>query len=192
MRRLLICGFAPFGGEQLNPSWEAVSRLPDQIDDFRLCKLKIPVEFGAAADTVLSTAAKISPDVILCVGQAGGRSAVTPERVGINLQDARIPDNAGELPQDIPIIPGAPAAYFATVPVKAMAAAIQAAGIPSEVSNTAGTYVCNDVLYRLLHRYAGTSVRVGFLHVPYLPEQGVPNLPLIKTCSALEAAILAL
>ncbi len=190
-RKLLITGFDPFGGEAINPAWEAVKRLPEEIGDFMLCKLEIPTIFGLAAQTVLDAAAAFAPDVILCVGQAGGRPAVTPERIGINLRHARIPDNQGNQPWETPIVPYAPAAYFATVPLEAMAQAIRDAGLPGAVSNTAGTFVCNDTLYTLLHHFDGTATQVGFVHVPYLPEQGSPSLPLEQTTAALIAAIAA-
>ena len=192
MKHLLITGFDPFGGESINPSWEAVSRLPDTIGDYRLTKLQIPTVFGLATDSVLSAAAADAPDVILCVGQAGGRDAVTPERVAINMASARFADNAGNQPVETPILPGAPDGIFATVPVAAMADAITAAGFPGKVSNTAGTFVCNDTLYRLLHQFAGTTVRIGFLHVPWLPEQakeGAPSMALADITAALAAAI---
>lgn len=190
-RNLLITGFDPFGGERINPAWEAVRQLPDIVGDFVLCKLEIPTVFGLAAQTVLEKAALFHPDVILCIGQAGGRAAVTPERIGINLRDARICDNRGNQPAETPIVPDGPAAYFSTVPVAKMAEAITDAGLHGAVSNTAGTFVYNDTLYTLLHHYAGSSVRVGFIHVPYLPEQGSPSLPLDRTVAALLAAISA-
>ena len=189
MKRLLITGFDPFGGETINPAWEAVKLLPETIEGYVLCKLEIPTVYGAGAQRVLEKAREINPHVILCIGQAGGRNAVTPERVAINMRDARIDDNAGNRPGEEPVVPGAPVAYFATVPVKAMAEAIIAAGLPGAVSNTAGTFVCNDVLYTLLHAFKDTDVRVGFIHVPYLPEQGTPSLPLKDTVAALYAAI---
>ena len=192
MKKLLITGFDPFDGASVNPSWEAVKLLPDTIGEYELCKLQIPTVFGLAARTVLEKAAEICPDVIISVGQAGTRAAVTPERIGINIRDARITDNAGVSPKDEPIVPGGPDAYFSTLPVKAMIAAINDAGLPGAISNTAGTFVCNDVLYSLLHHYAGTHVRCGFVHVPWLPEQGSPSLPLEDTEKALEAAISAL
>ena len=194
MKHLLITGFDPFGGETVNPSWEAVSRLPDAVGNYRLTKLQIPTIFGAAAQTVLA-AALDAPDVILCVGQAGGRDAVTPERIAINMASAKKPDNAGNIPVETPVIPGAPDGIFSTVPVAAMAEAITAAGLPGKISNTAGTFVCNDTLFRLLHHFAGTPVRVGFLHVPWLPEQakdGAPSMALEDICAALTAAIEAL
>lgn len=191
-KRLLITGFDPFGGQTINPAWEAVRRLPDRVGDYALKKLRIPTVFGLGADRTWEAAEQFHPDVILCVGQAGGRSAVTVERVGINLRDARIGDNAGACPRETPVVPEGPAAYFATVPVTVMADAMAAAGYPAAVSNTAGTFVCNDVLYTLLHRCAGTGIRVGFLHVPYLPEQGSPNMALEAITGALISAIQAL
>ena len=192
MKRLLITGFDPFGGDTLNPSWEAVRLLPARVGGCELCKLNIPVTFGAAAAKVLETAAEFQPDVILSVGLAGGRDAVTPERIAVNIRDARIPDNAGFQPQGEPVDENGPAAYFSTVPVTAMVQAVRDAGIPAAVSNTAGTYVCNDVLYTLLNKYAGTAVRVGFIHVPRTPDMGAPSLPLERTVEALTAAIMAL
>ena len=189
MKKLLITGFDPFGGETVNPSWEAVRLLPDRIGKYELCKLQIPTVFGAAGQRVLQKAAEVKPDVILCIGQAGGRAAVTPERIGINVRSARIPDNAGNQPKEEPIVPGGPDGLFATVPVAGMAQAILDANLPGAVSNTAGAFVCNDALYTLLHHYLGTSVRAGFIHVPYIPEQGTPNLPLEQTVQALIAAI---
>jgi len=189
IKALLITGFDPFDAEKVNPAWEAVKLLPERIGGYTLCKLEIPTVFGTGAETVLCKAETIKPDVILCIGQAGGRSAVTPERVAINIRDARIDDNAGNRPIESPVVSGGPAAYFATVPVRAIAEAIAAEGIPASVSNTAGTFVCNDVLYTLLHKFSGTAVRVGFIHVPFLPEQGNPSMPLADTVRALEAAI---
>lgn len=192
MKKLLITGFEPFGGEKINPAWEAVKALPDIVCEYTLYKKEIPVLYGEAAETVLEAASEIRPDVILCVGQAGGREAVMPERIAVNIQDAGIPDNAGNRRSGQRIAQAGPAAYFATVPVERMAAAIGLAGLPGRVSNSAGAFVCNDTLYTLLRRYDGTGVQVGFLHVPYFPEQGSPSLPLPDTVRALEAAISAL
>ncbi len=189
MRKLLITGFDPFGENAVNPSWEAVKALPAVVGDFELCKLKIPTVFGKAADTVLAEAEKIRPHVILCVGLAGGREAVTPERIAVNIRDARIPDNAGFQPQGRKVAEDGPAAYFATVPVEKMCQAIREAGIPAAVSNSAGTFVCNDLLYSLLHRLDGARVLAGFVHVPYVPEQGSPSLSLEAITAALMAAI---
>ena len=195
MKHLIITGFDPFGGETVNPSREAVRRLPDAVGNYRLTKLQIPTVFALAAETVLAAAAADAPDVILSVGQAGGRDAVPPERIAVNMASARICDNAGNQPVEAPILPGAPDGIFSTVPVAAMAEAITAAFHPGKISNTAGTFVCNDTLYRLLHRFAGTAVRAGFIHVPWLPEQakeGAPSMELQDITAALPAAIGAL
>lgn len=192
MKKLLITGFDPFGGETVNPSWEAVKRLPDTVGGFALTKLEIPTIFGLAAQTVLERAGILQPDVILCVGQAGGRSGVTPEMVAVNLRDASIADNAGVSASGEPVIPGGPAAYFATVPVREMVNAMKQAGFPASRSLSAGAFVCNDTLYTLLHHYDGTPVRVGFIHVPFLPRQareGVSSMALEDITGALAAAI---
>jgi pyroglutamyl-peptidase len=189
MKKLLITGFDPFGGETINPSWEAVKLLPEQIGNFVLCKLQVPTVFGLAAEKALEKAAEFQPDVILCIGQAGGRSAITPERIAVNIRDARIPDNAGNQPRGLLVAEDGPAAYFTTVPVTEMAERIAALQIPSTVSNSAGAFVCNDLLYSMLHHFAGTAVRVGFIHIPYLPQQGEPSLPLETSVAALTAAI---
>ena len=185
MKRLLITGFEPFGGETVNPSWEAVRRLPETIGGLEVRTLRIPTAYGRAGERVLAAAAELAPDAILCVGQAGGRSGVTPEAVAINLREARIPDNDGFQPDAEPVIPGGPAAYFATAPVRAMVRAMRENGIPAYLSLSAGSFVCNDVLYTLLHRFDGTATRVGFIHVPFLPEQGEPSLPPEETVRAL-------
>ena len=192
MKKLLITGFDPFGGENINPSWEAVKELPDHIGDWQITKMEIPTVFGAAADQVIAAAEGLQPNAILCIGQAGGRAAVTPEVVAINLQEARIPDNLGSQPMNIPVVKGGPAAYFATVPVREMVQAIQTANIPAALSYSAGTFVCNDVLYRLLHHFDGTATQAGFIHVPYLPQQAKqnqPSLPQEKIVEALQLAI---
>ena len=198
MKQLLITGFDPFGGEEINPAWEAVRQLPDTVGDYVLTKTEIPTVFEKAAETVLITAnaMPIPPDVILCIGQAGGRATVTPEFVAINYRHASIADNAGTILKESPIMPDAPAAYFATVPVQRMTDAIRQTGIPAQTSYSAGTFVCNDVLYTLLHRFHDTDTCVGFIHVPYLPEQakndGTPTMPLSDMVHALTAAITAL
>lgn len=189
MKKLLITGFESFGGCPRNPSWMAVELLPEHVGDYRLTKLELPTVFGAAAQMVLEAARDLRPDVILCVGQAGGRDAVTPERIAVNIRDARIPDNAGNQPRGEFVVSEGPAAYFATVPVMRMAQAIKDRQIPATVSNSAGAFVCNDVLYTLLHAYDGTATRVGFIHVPNTPELGTPSLPLETIGNALCAAI---
>ena len=190
MKKLLITGFEPFGGESINPSWEAVCRLPSEIGEYSLTKLLIPVIFGEAAEKVRSEAEKICPDAILCIGEAGGRDAVTPELVGINLRYAKIPDNGGNQPVDEPIIAGGENAYFSTLPIRKMVEAVSAYGMPSRVSYSAGTYVCNDVIYTLLSHFQGSGTRVGFIHVPYIKEQNKnPSMDIEDIVRALAVAI---
>lgn len=188
-KKLLITGFDPFGGETINPAWEAVKLLPAQIGSFTLTKLQIPTLFDKGAQMVLDAAREIQPDVILCIGQAGGRSAVTPERIAVNIRDAKITDNGGCQPQGEFVIPAGPAAYFATADVMAMVRAAVSGGYSAVVSNSAGAFVCNDVFYTLLHQYAQSDTRVGFIHVPWLPQQGTPNLPLEQIVATLTAMI---
>lgn len=188
-KRLLITGFDPFGGNSINPSWMAVDLLPENIGEYTLCKLPIPTVFGKAATIVLERAKEFCPDVILCVGLADGRDAVTPERIAVNIRDARIADNEGNQPSGDKIATDGPAAYFTTVPVEKMVQNIHEVGIPASVSNSAGTFVCNDVLYSLLHHYANTETRVGFIHVPNIPQSSNPSLPIEKIVAALIVAI---
>lgn len=192
MKKLLITGFDPFGGETVNPSWEAVRLLPERIGEYDLTKLQIPTEFSRASEAVLMAAEALQPDAILCVGQAGGRAGITPEVVGINLREARIPDNGGAQPVNEPVVKNGPAAYFATLPVREMVKALSDRGIPASLSYSAGAFVCNDVLYSVLHRYSGTRTLAGFIHVPFLPEQakeGVASMALETIAEALEIAI---
>lgn len=175
MTKILVTGFEPFGGEKINPAWEAVKALPETIGGVQVIKLHVPVEFGAGAQKVIDALEAERPEIVLCVGQAGGRSKITPEFVGINWAHARIPDNAGKQPLSQRIIDGAPDAYFASLPVNAMVAAMNQAEIPAAVSYTAGTYVCNDVMYQVLHALATRfpETRGTFLHVPFATEQVV-------------------
>ena len=194
MKKLLITGFEPFGGEKINPSWEAVKLLPETIGEFELIKAEIPVVFEKAAETVLAKADEIQPDAIICVGQAGGRAGVTPEMVAINLRFASIPDNEGNQPKDVPCVEGGENAYFATLPVRKMVAAVSEKEIPCSVSYSAGTYVCNDLIYHVLHKYEGTNVKACFIHVPFIPEQTTdkPSMELETISKALEIAIWAI
>lgn len=191
-KKLLITGFEPFGGGSINPSWEAVSRLPAAVGDFDVEKLLIPVEFSAGAKCVIKKAEEISPDVILCVGLAGGSSKVHFERIAVNIRNASAPDNAGFKPDDELIVPDGREAYFSTVPCRKMADAVKESGIPCAMSYSAGVYVCNEVLYTLLNRFYGTETKVGFIHVPNLPEQageGKPSMTLENIISALVRSI---
>lgn len=193
MKKLLISGFEPFDNERINPSWEAVKLLPEVVGDYRLTKICLPVVFGVAADELLRVADEISPDVIIAVGQAGGRAAVTPEMVGINLRHGKIPDNAGHLATDEPIMVGGAAAYFSTLPVRKMSEGVKNAGLPAEVSYSAGAYVCNDVLYTLLAKTAENLTRVGFIHIPYAKKQGKePSMEMDDIVRALTSAILSI
>ena len=193
---VLLTGFAPFGDETINPSWQAVSALDGAlIARHRVVARLLPVQFGAALAALRDAIEDVSPALVLCVGQAGGRAQVSIERIAINVDDARIPDNTGACPIDAPIIAGGPAAYFATVPIKAMLDELRIAGIPAEISQTAGTYVCNHVFYGLMHALAGRSlVRGGFIHIPYAPEQasrhpGAPSLPVAMVVEALRIVV---
>lgn len=166
MKKLLITCFEPFGGEARNISSEIVDMLSERIGEFEIEKLLLPVEFGRAADIAVKSAQDMRADAIISFGQAGGRSAVTPEMVALNLRFASIPDNAGAKPLDEPVVAGAENALFTTLPVREMVASLKAAGVPSAVSYSAGTYVCNDLYFKILHRFKGTGVRAAFVHVP--------------------------
>ena len=197
-RSILITGFAPFGGESVNPSYEAVKLLPDIVGCSNIVKLELPCVFYESLSVLEDAIRAHTPNVVLCIGQAGGRFAITPERVAININDARIPDNSGKQPVDSPIFEEGPSAYFATIPVKAMTEAVRSAGIPASVSNSAGTYVCNHVMYGLLHMLATIpefdGIRGGFIHVPYATEQILdkpdkPSLTMPQITDGLQACI---
>ena len=195
--KILITGFDPFGGETVNPAYEAVKLLPDTIAGAEIIKLEVPTQFHRAGAVLEDAMQRHKPDAVICVGQAGGRAAITPEKVAINLMDGRIPDNAGYQPVDVPIREGGETAYFTSLPVKAMVQRMRDAGIPAAVSYTAGTYVCNYLLYTLLYlidkKYP--NVRGGFIHVPYAMEQvinkplGTPSMDLRQIARGLETAV---
>jgi pyroglutamyl-peptidase len=195
---VLVTGFEPFGGEHVNPSWEICGALPDTIAGQRVVKLRVPCEFRRAIDVASAAIEQHDPALVICLGQAGGRSRLGVERVAINVDDARAPDNAGQQPIDEPIASDGPPAYFATLPVKAMVAAMRKAGVPAELSNTAGTYVCNHVMYGVLHFLASSrrKARAGFIHVPYSEEQvldkaGVAAMSIDSMARGIEAGIAA-
>jgi pyroglutamyl-peptidase len=182
---ILLTGFEPFGGESVNPSWQVAQALDgERISGATVHAVQLPCVFGAARAALDAALLQVRPTLVLALGQAGGRDGFTVERVAINVDDGRIPDNAGQQPIDVAIVPGGPAAYFATLPIKAMVTALQRAGWPAAVSQTAGTYVCNHVFYGLMHSLRRRRrVRAGFMHLPWLPEQaaaraGQPSLPL--------------
>ena len=171
--RILVTGFEPFGSATMNPALEAVHRLPATVAGAEVVTVKIPVVFGRDREALGAAVAELRPDACVCIGQAGGRTHIAPEFVGINYAHARIPDNAGNQPLARPIVEGGPDAYFTTLPVHAMAAHMREAGIPAAVSYTAGTFCCNELLYGLLHLCATeySAMRGGFIHVPYATEQ---------------------
>ena len=194
--KVLITGFDPFGGETMNPAWEAVKLLKDEIGGAQIIKLQIPTVVGKSIQRIHEKTQEVHPDVVISVGQAGGRFGVTPERVAINVTDARIPDNEGNQPIDVPIFEDGDTAYFSNLPVKAMVQAIKRAGYPSVLSNSAGTYICNHVMYGILYyiQKEFPGVRGGFIHVPYATAQVVdkpqtPSMSLTDIAASLEAAI---
>lgn len=185
--KLLLTAFDPFGGEPINPALESVKLVPNRIDDIEVVKLEVPTVFGKSVATVADAIAKEKPDAVLCIGQAGGRYGLTPERVAINIDDARIKDNEGNQPIDVPIFEDGAPAYFTTLPIKAMVQSIKDAGIPASVSNSAGTFVCNHLMYGVLYNLAKNypGVRGGFMHVPFIPSQ-VVNRPTQAPCLSME------
>jgi pyroglutamyl-peptidase len=194
--RILLTGFDPFGGEAVNPSWEAAQALDGRrIGGHRIVARQLPTEFVGSLRVLKAAVREVAPVILLGVGQAGGRQQLSLERVAINVQDARIPDNAGAQPVDEAVIVDGPAAYFSTLPIKAMLAALHAAGLPAEISQSAGTYVCNHIAYAMLHLAAKRrGVRAGFIHIPYLPAQaarlhGVASMAHTDVVRGLEIAL---
>ena len=179
-RSVLVTGFEPFGGVSPNPSAEVARALHGRrVQGAPIVGVELPCVFGDARDALRAALLAHSPQLVLALGLAGGRDGFTVERVAINVDDARIPDNAGAQPIDRPVVPGASAACFSTLPIKAIVAALCAEGWPASVSQTAGTYVCNHVFYALMHALKRRrGVRGGFMHLPWLPGQGEPSLPL--------------
>ncbi|MCG9610361.1 pyroglutamyl-peptidase I [Vibrio harveyi] len=172
MKKVLITGFDPFGGESINPALEAVKRLNGRkLDGGEVVMCQVPVTRYESIEAVIESIELHQPDIVITVGQAAGRTAITPERVAINVDDFRIPDNGGHQPIDEQVIPGGPDAYFTTLPIKAITRALQQENIPCQVSNTAGTFVCNHLFYGVQHYLRDKSVRHGFVHIPLLPEQ---------------------
>ena len=220
--KILLTAFTPFDGEKINPALEAMKLVKDRLGNLEVVKIEVPTVFRKSIQVVTEAIEKEKPDFVLSIGQAGGREGITPERVAINIDDARIPDNEGNQPVDEPIFPDGANAYFSTLPVKAMVEAIRREGLPSSLSNSAGTYVCNHLMYGVLYflnkndcqvgnghlQYKDScllndgeekrqAVKAGFIHVPYLPEQtknqkNLPSLPLLDMVRGLEAAICAI
>ena len=173
--KVLVTGFEPFGGEKINPSWEAVRALPDELAGATLVKVQLPVSFNGVRELLPRLIVREKPDFVLLTGQAGGRPNVTVERVAINVMDSEMPDNDGFRPEDEPVFEGAPSAYFATIPIKHVVKTLRGAGVPAGVSNTAGTYVCNTAMFTALHTIdvAGMETKAGFIHVPFNHEQAL-------------------
>lgn len=197
--KILVTGFDPFGEDRINPALEAVKRLPDDIAGAKIIKLEIPTKFNISAEVVKEAIENYKPDYVLNVGQAGGRFAITPERVAINLDDGRIADNAGYQPLNQIIQSDGATAYFTQLPIKAMTKAIREVGLPAAVSNSAGTFVCNHIFYQVQYQRAKffPDIKAGFIHIPYLPEQVIskpqmPSLSLADDIKGLIAAISAI
>lgn len=197
--KVLVTGFDPFGGEKLNPALEAIKSLPAQIQGAEVRWLEVPTVFYKSAKILEEEIRLYQPDIVLCVGQAGGRKGLTPERVAINQDDARIPDNEGNQPIDRPIQLDGPPAYFSSLPIKAMVQAIKEEGLTASVSNTAGTFVCNHLMYQVLYLVEKEfpNIKAGFMHIPYMAEQVVdkphtPAMDLVDIVRGIEVAIRAI
>ena len=196
--KVLVTGFDPFGGEKLNPALEAIKSLPSEIQGAEVRWLEVPTVFYKSVKILEEEIRIYQPDIVLCIGQAGGRKGLTPERVAINQDDARIQDNEGNQPIDRPIQLDGPPAYFSSLPIKAMVQAIKEEGLPASVSNTAGTFVCNHLMYQVLYLVEKEfpTIKAGFMHIPYMMEQVIdkPNTPamdLVDIVRGIEAAIRA-
>jgi pyroglutamyl-peptidase len=196
MKTVLLTGFEPFNGASINPAWEAVRLLEGWSGDgFKVEVRLLPCVFGRAAEALLGFVDDVRPDIAIAVGQAGGRPEISVERIAINVDDARFLDNAGQQPIDVPIVVDGPAAYFTTLPIKAMVAAMREQGLKAGVSQTAGTFVCNHVFYALMHHLRGQGVKAGFIHVPFLPEQAAawpeptPSMELEEIVAGLRLAV---
>lgn len=194
--KILLTAFEPFGGEEINASLEALRRV-EAPDGAELTRLVLPCVFGLAAETVREAVYREKPDAVVCLGQAAGRDAITPERRAVNLRCARIPDNAGKSPADEPVVPGGAEELLSTLPIERMCAAIRSRGLPARISESAGTFVCNDLMYGLLFalQNAGVEIPAGFIHVPCLPGQtgdDGPSLPPAEIAAGLQAALAVL
>lgn len=175
-KKVLLTGFDPFGGETVNPASEAVKQLGGMaIDEVVIVSEEIPTVFKKSMEELKRAISNHQPDIVICIGQAGGRTQITPERVAINIDDARITDNEGNQPIDKPIVEGGSPAYWTTLPIKRIVERMKENGIPAAISNTAGTFVCNHIFYGLMDyiHHTAPGIRGGFIHVPYIPEQTI-------------------
>ncbi len=189
--RVLLTGFDPFGGDTVNPSWQIAQALHGrQVAGHRVVAAQLPTVFDESIEELKRLLVHYRPSLVLCLGQAGGRAALSLERVAININDARMADNQGQQPVDTPVAAHGPSAYFSTLPIKAMCLALNQAGISAEISQTAGTFVCNHVFYGLMHALARRKgLRGGFVHVPWLPDQGEPSMPLAQMVQGVRLAL---
>ncbi|GAB6500458.1 pyrrolidone-carboxylate peptidase [Bacillus sp. UMTAT18] len=197
MKTVLLTGFDPFGGESINPAWEVAKSLHEKtIGEYKIISKQVPTVFDKSIQVLKEYIDELNPEIIICVGQAGGRPDITIERVAINIDDARIADNEGNQPVDVPVVEEGPAAYWSTLPMKAIVKKLQEEGIPASVSQTAGTFVCNHLFYGLMHELEKRDKKIkgGFIHIPFLPEQasnypGQPSMSLSTIRKGVELAV---
>ncbi|MEM5686238.1 pyroglutamyl-peptidase I [Bacillus cereus group sp. MYBK71-2] len=197
MKTVLLTGFDPFGGESINPAWEVAKSLHEKtIGEYKIISKQVPTVFDKSIQVLKEYIDELNPEIIICIGQAGGRPDITIERVAINIDDARIADNEGNQPVDVPVVEEGPAAYWSTLPMKAIVKKLQEEGIPASVSQTAGTFVCNHLFYGLMHELEkhDTKMKGGFIHIPFLPEQasnypGQPSMSLSTIRKGIELAV---
>lgn len=194
--RILVTGFEPFGGEEINPAFEVIKKLGDEVGGAEVVKLQIPTVFHESIEKIIQGIEDYKPEAVLMIGQAGGRFDITVERIGINLDDARIADNGGNTPVDMPIDPEGLPAHFSTIPIKAIVEGIRGVKVPASISNSAGTFVCNHVLYGVLNYIYknNMNIRAGFIHIPFLPEQvtgkpGTASMSLEPMIAGIERAV---
>lgn len=197
--KILVTGFDPFGGEKVNPSFEIIKKLKSDIAGAQVIKLEVPTVFKKSIKLVEEAIEKENPNIVLSIGQAGGRAAISIERIAINIDDARIQDNENNQPVDLTIDPEGLPAYFATIPIKSIVYAIKNQGIPASISDSAGTFVCNHIMYGILNYIYKNSLKIksGFIHIPFLPEQVIdkantPSMSLEIMLMAIETAITAI
>ncbi|HHK5535329.1 TPA: pyroglutamyl-peptidase I [Bacillus mobilis] len=197
MKTVLLTGFDPFGGESINPAWEVAKSLHEKtIGEYKIISKQVPTVFQKSISVLKEYIEELNPEMVICIGQAGGRPDITIERVAINIDDARIADNEGNQPVDVPVVEEGPAAYWSTLPMKAIVKRLQAEGIPASVSQTAGTFVCNHIFYGLMHELEKRDKKIkgGFIHIPFLPEQasnypGQPSMSLSTIRKGIELAV---
>ncbi|OWT50202.1 MULTISPECIES: pyroglutamyl-peptidase I [unclassified Bacillus (in: firmicutes)] len=197
MKTVLLTGFDPFGGESINPAWEVAKSLHEKtVGEYKIISKQVPTVFQKSISVLKEYIEELNPEMIICIGQAGGRPDITIERVAINVDDARIADNEGNQPVDVPVVEEGPAAYWSTLPMKAIVKRVQEEGIPASVSQTAGTFVCNHLFYGLMHELEKRDKKIkgGFIHIPFLPEQasnypGQPSMSLSTISKGIELAV---